>query len=93
MLNLLYAQPLDWRLRVLELRLAVSSRLRRTGRPAHSKFRPRSTLTGIASGESAMRLALLMSLAATSVQMGFIGGSLVDATLASADTRALMPKH
>jgi hypothetical protein len=40
-------------------------------------------LTGIASGESAMRLALVMSLAATSVQMGFIGGSLVDATLAA----------
>jgi hypothetical protein len=40
-------------------------------------------LTGFAAGESAIRLALVMSLVATSVQMGFLGGTLVDATLAA----------
>jgi hypothetical protein len=39
-------------------------------------------LTGFASGESAVRLVMVMSLATTSLQMGFIGGSLVDTTLA-----------
>ena len=45
-------------------------------------------LTGIATGESPTRLALVMSLVATSVQMGFLGGTLVDATLAAEPWRS-----
>lgn len=44
-------------------------------------------LHGIAMGESATRLAMVMSLVATSVQMGFVGGSLVDATLTASPSR------
>jgi hypothetical protein len=44
-------------------------------------------LAGIATGESAARLAMVMSLVATAVQMGFIGGSVVDATLAARPAR------
>jgi hypothetical protein len=44
-------------------------------------------LAGIAMGESAAQLALVMSLVATSVQMGYVGGSLVDTTLAAGQWR------
>ena len=44
-------------------------------------------LTGIATGESAARLGLALSLVATSVQLGFLGGSLVDTALADTDWR------
>ena len=42
---------------------------------------------GVAMGESVARLGLVMSLVATSVQLGFLGGSLVDTALADGHWR------